>query len=94
MGQTLVIVNDSRLAFELMEKRSVKHSSRPKMVFAGEMYVETLVKGRLSDDIEDTDAPEPRLIGWVGKMHSRCCRITIVSEPTARAWPVLSVPNR
>lgn len=37
MGQTLVIVHDVRLAFELLEKRSVKHSSRPKQVFAGEM---------------------------------------------------------
>ncbi|EEA29076.1 hypothetical protein TMatcc_002549 [Talaromyces marneffei ATCC 18224] len=37
MGQTLVIVHDVRLAFELLEKRSAKHSSRPKQVFAGEM---------------------------------------------------------
>jgi hypothetical protein len=37
MSQTLVIVHDIRLAFELLEKRSVKHSSRPKQVFAGEM---------------------------------------------------------
>ena len=66
MGQTLVIVNDSRLAFELMEKRSVKHSSRPRMVFAGEMYVEPLLEGMsllpagwLSDNIGDTDAPYP-----------------------------------
>ncbi|KAH7139807.1 cytochrome P450 [Dactylonectria estremocensis] len=37
MGQTLVIVNDAELAFELLEKRSVKHSSRPRQIFAGEM---------------------------------------------------------
>ncbi|KAJ2903227.1 hypothetical protein MKZ38_010263 [Zalerion maritima] len=37
MGQTIVIVNDARLAFELLEKRSAKHSSRPRQVFAGEM---------------------------------------------------------
>ena len=37
MGQTIVIINDARLAFELLEKRSVKHSSRPRQVFAGEM---------------------------------------------------------
>ncbi|KAH8666067.1 cytochrome P450 [Ilyonectria robusta] len=37
MGQTLVIVNDADLAFELLEKRSVKHSSRPRQIFAGEM---------------------------------------------------------
>lgn len=38
MGQTLVIINDVQLAFELLEKRSVKHSSRPRQIFAGEMY--------------------------------------------------------
>ena len=37
MGQTLIILNESRLAFELMEKRSAIHSSRPRQVFAGEM---------------------------------------------------------
>jgi hypothetical protein len=39
MGQTLVILNDKQLAFELMEKRSSIHSSRPKQIFAGEMYI-------------------------------------------------------
>ncbi|WYZ44616.1 hypothetical protein EsH8_VII_001052 [Colletotrichum jinshuiense] len=37
MGQTIVIINDAQLAFELLDKRSVKHSSRPKQLFAGEM---------------------------------------------------------
>ncbi|RMJ16492.1 hypothetical protein CDV36_003782 [Fusarium kuroshium] len=37
MGQTLVIINDAQLAFELLEKRSVNHSSRPRQIFAGEM---------------------------------------------------------
>lgn len=37
LGQRLVIINDADLAFELLEKRSAKHSSRPKQVFAGEM---------------------------------------------------------
>ncbi|KAJ0421285.1 cytochrome P450 [Aspergillus carlsbadensis] len=36
-GQTIVILNDSRIAFDLLEKRSGIYSSRPKMVFAGEM---------------------------------------------------------
>lgn len=39
LGQTLVIINDVKLAVELLEKRSAKHSSRPKQLFAGEMYV-------------------------------------------------------
>ncbi|KAJ9267651.1 hypothetical protein DTO212C5_5890 [Paecilomyces variotii] len=37
MGQTIVIINEARIAFELLEKRSSKHSSRPKQIFAGEM---------------------------------------------------------
>lgn len=37
LGQTIVIINDAKLAFELLEKRSAKHSSRPKQVFAGEL---------------------------------------------------------
>ncbi|KAI1444238.1 putative cytochrome P450 oxidoreductase OrdA-like protein [Annulohypoxylon stygium] len=37
MGQTIVVINDARLAFELLEKRSAKHSSRPRQIFAGEM---------------------------------------------------------
>ncbi|KAL5481175.1 hypothetical protein ACEPAI_10116 [Sanghuangporus weigelae] len=36
-GQTLIILNDKRIAFELLEKRSLSYSSRPKMVFCGEM---------------------------------------------------------
>ncbi|KAL4936814.1 hypothetical protein BDV06DRAFT_233009 [Aspergillus oleicola] len=36
-GQTIVILNDSRIAFDLLEKRSNIYSSRPRMIFAGEM---------------------------------------------------------
>ncbi|KAL2844159.1 cytochrome P450 [Aspergillus pseudoustus] len=36
-GQTIVILNDSRIAFDLLEKRSNIYSSRPKMIFASEM---------------------------------------------------------
>ena len=38
-GQPLIIVNEPALAYELLEKRSTYHSSRPKQHFAGEMYV-------------------------------------------------------
>ncbi|KAI1078886.1 cytochrome P450 [Whalleya microplaca] len=37
MGQSIIIINDARLALELLEKRSVKFSSRPRQVFGGEM---------------------------------------------------------
>ncbi|KAJ4396738.1 hypothetical protein N0V93_000959 [Gnomoniopsis smithogilvyi] len=37
LDQTIIIVNDADLAFEILEKRSAKHSSRPRQVFAGEM---------------------------------------------------------
>ncbi|KAJ5334140.1 uncharacterized protein N7506_007923 [Penicillium brevicompactum] len=36
-GTTLVIINDRKLAFEILEKRSAKHSSRPNLVFADEI---------------------------------------------------------
>ncbi|KAM0352989.1 hypothetical protein ACHAPU_001874 [Fusarium lateritium] len=37
MGQTIIVVNDAKIAFELLDKRSKKYSSRPTMVFSGEM---------------------------------------------------------
>jgi cytochrome P450 len=37
LGQTIVIINDKSLAFELLEKRSAIHSGRPAMVFGMEM---------------------------------------------------------
>ncbi|EJC98992.1 cytochrome P450 monooxygenase [Fomitiporia mediterranea MF3/22] len=36
-GQTMVIISDKQIAFDLMDKRSTITSSRPGMVFAGEM---------------------------------------------------------
>ncbi|CAG8120032.1 unnamed protein product [Penicillium salamii] len=36
-GTTLVIINDRKLAVEILEKRSAKHSSRPNLVFADEI---------------------------------------------------------
>ncbi|TDZ14126.1 Multifunctional cytochrome P450 monooxygenase [Colletotrichum orbiculare MAFF 240422] len=37
MGQTLVIINDPLIAFEILEKRSSEFSSRSSLVFAGEL---------------------------------------------------------
>ncbi|OQE34545.1 hypothetical protein PENCOP_c017G04051 [Penicillium coprophilum] len=37
LGQTLIILNDRDLAFQLLEKNSVKHSSRPYLVFAHDL---------------------------------------------------------
>ena len=36
-GTTIVILSHADMAFELMEKRGTKYSSRPQMVFAMEM---------------------------------------------------------
>jgi hypothetical protein len=41
LGQTIVIINDSKIAFELLRDRSAIYSSRPSQVFCGEMYVYT-----------------------------------------------------
>lgn len=37
MGQTIVILNSSQIATELLGKRAALHSSRPNLVFASEM---------------------------------------------------------
>ncbi|KAI0857327.1 cytochrome P450 oxidoreductase OrdA-like protein [Xylaria cubensis] len=37
MGTTFIIVHSANLAFELLERRSAIYSSRPRMVFVGEM---------------------------------------------------------
>jgi hypothetical protein len=50
MGQTLIIINETGLAYELMEKRSLKHSSRPSQVFAGEMYGHAIDISQLQTD--------------------------------------------
>jgi hypothetical protein len=39
LGQTMVIINDPEIAFELLRDRSAIYSSRPSQVFSGEMYV-------------------------------------------------------
>lgn len=39
LGQTIVILNDSNSAMELLAKRSSIYSSRPNLVFASEMFV-------------------------------------------------------
>lgn len=36
-GQTIILVHDLQIALELLDKRGAKYSSRPRMVFAGEM---------------------------------------------------------
>ncbi|KAI1826768.1 cytochrome P450 [Xylaria intraflava] len=37
MGQPIIIINDADTAFQLLEKRSVKYSSRPRQIVAGEI---------------------------------------------------------
>ncbi|KAL2170137.1 hypothetical protein VTG60DRAFT_5159 [Thermothelomyces hinnuleus] len=36
-GQTIILVHDLEVALELLDKRGARYSSRPRMVFAGEM---------------------------------------------------------
>ncbi|KAJ5808623.1 hypothetical protein N7474_009892 [Penicillium riverlandense] len=51
MGQTIVIVNDARIATELLSKRSALYSSRANLVFASEMvgWEHSLVMQTYSD---------------------------------------------
>ncbi|KAF0319376.1 cytochrome p450 oxidoreductase [Colletotrichum asianum] len=37
LGQTMVIVNDASIALDMLEKRAVKNSSRPHLLFGGEI---------------------------------------------------------
>lgn len=37
LGQSIIIINDAQLAFELFEKRSAMYSSRPRQIFTGEL---------------------------------------------------------
>ncbi|OQD85241.1 hypothetical protein PENANT_c010G09088 [Penicillium antarcticum] len=37
LGKTIIIINDRDLAFQILEKNSAKHSSRPRLVFADEL---------------------------------------------------------
>lgn len=39
LGQTVVIISDYSIAFDLLDKRSVNYSDRPVLNFCGEMYV-------------------------------------------------------
>ena len=47
-GQTIVLLHDLETALELLDKRGAKYSSRPRMVFAGEMLV-LVVSGSKSE---------------------------------------------
>lgn len=38
LGTTMIIVNDLKIALDLLEKRSSIYSSRPTITFGGEMY--------------------------------------------------------
>lgn len=78
MGQTLVIINDAQLAFELLEKRSVKHSSRPRQIFAGEMY------GLTSSLIMFCAGLTALGTGWAGRTHWVFPNTMAVSGPTER----------
>lgn len=40
LGTNIVVINDMQVALDLFEKRSAIYSSRPKIVFLGEMYDE------------------------------------------------------
>ncbi|BCR93381.1 uncharacterized protein AKAW2_10427A [Aspergillus luchuensis] len=45
-GETLIIINDARIAVELLEKRSATHSDRPSLTFI-EIFAATAPQDRL-----------------------------------------------
>lgn len=44
-GQTFMLVNDNKVAVDLLEKRSSIYCSRPTFTFGGEMYVTSMFHG-------------------------------------------------
>lgn len=38
----MIIINDMQTAFDLLDKKSSIYSSRPRIVFGGEMYVDSV----------------------------------------------------
>lgn len=42
LGQSIVIINDYRIALDLLDKRNANYSDRPRLRFCGEMYVNLL----------------------------------------------------
>ncbi|KAL0942946.1 cytochrome p450 oxidoreductase [Colletotrichum truncatum] len=65
LGQTLVIINDLNLALELLERRSVKHSSRPRQVFSAELigWANTLAFLQCNDQFRNYRKNMSRVIG-------------------------------
>jgi hypothetical protein len=76
LGQTIVIVNDSKIAQDLLTKRSAIYSSRPRMTFASEMWV--------SNHNERTMLIQS--LGLDGKMDSHSKDIQNDSAPIAKQF--------
>jgi hypothetical protein len=75
-NQKLIIINDTSLAREILEKRSANHSSRPRLVFANELLVfssslpPSLYPTSLLDT-GDTDDTDGYRVGWEKTLSSQ-----------------------
>jgi hypothetical protein len=49
----MVIINDPKIAFDLLRDRSTIHSSRPHQVFAGDLYVTSTMSEHLIGRVPD-----------------------------------------
>ena len=84
MGQTIVILNDAQIALELLDKRAVKHSSRMKQTFAGEMYVWSVFPLILSPRRKElTLLP---ILGWAGRIQWGFFHTAANCGLTAKPW--------
>lgn len=63
LGQTIIIINDLDIAVGLLDRRSLKHSSRPRQVFAGEMSVQ--IDQPRVEELSEIGPNQSQ--GWVGK---------------------------
>jgi hypothetical protein len=73
LGQTMIIIHDKEVAFELMDRRAINHSGRSRMKFAFDMSV----RGQEARICASTDRA-PRC-GWgnimVGRQYDRTFRL-------------------
>ncbi|GLA03815.1 hypothetical protein AnigIFM60653_003830 [Aspergillus niger] len=60
-GETLIIVNDARIAVELMEKRSVIHSDRPSLTFIEMFAITALGRSGFKDIVSMRNNNDPRV---------------------------------
>jgi hypothetical protein len=81
-GSTMIIINDRDLAFQILEKNSAKHSSRPHLPFANDLYVFAEYSSfRVS--LRRSNPLQPSILGPAGAKYRQAKAIRLFSVLTA-----------